>query len=272
MGNDADDMADAAVVLAEAGADVIDLNMGCPTKQASKNGVGAAMLKDPALVFRVVSAIRAVVSCPVSVKMRAGFDDATHVLTRARAIEDAGADFLAVHPRLRRDQYTGVADWRVIARIKDAVRIPVIGNGDCWYAADALRMRRETGCDAVMIGRPAIRNPWIFEQIAALDAGREPIRPSGEDLTKHLEETARSYVEHYRGRAIGPMKELTRYCARVAADGNDTVRALMRCQTLDELLVEARRRLAPLPAEALDLGPEGTLESSGYCRAEEQAA
>ncbi len=266
MGNEADDMADAARVLAEAGADIVDLNMGCPTKQASKNGVGAAMLKDPALVSRVVSAIRAAVPGLVSVKMRAGFDDAEHVLTLARAIEDAGADFLTVHPRLRRDQYTGVADWRVIARIKETLSIPVIGNGDVWYAADALRMRAETGCDGVMIGRPALRNPWIFAQIADLEAGREPFRPSGGDLVRFLEHTAAEYVPYFGHRALGMLKEMVRYCARSVNDGNATVRDLLRCQSLEALLEEAWRRLGPVPAAELDLGPSGTLESSGYAR------
>lgn len=263
MGNDADDMGDAARVLAEAGADVVDLNMGCPTKQASKNGVGAAMLKDPALVSRVVSSIRAAVPGLISVKMRAGFDDANHVLTLARAIEDAGADFLTVHPRLRRDQYTGVADWRVITRIKETLSIPVIGNGDVWYAADALRMRAETGCDGVMIGRPAIRNPWIFAQIEDLTAGREPFRPSGEDLVRFLETTAAEYVPYFGHRALGMLKEMVRYCARAMNDGNVTVRELLRSQTLEALLDEARRRIGPVAATELDLGAHGTLESSG---------
>ena len=272
MGNEADDMADAARVLAEAGADVVDVNMGCPTKRASNNGVGAAMLKDPALVSRVVSAIRAVVPGLVSVKMRAGFDDADHVLTLARAIEDAGADFLTVHPRLRRDQYSGVADWRVIARLKEALRIPVIGNGDCWYAADALRMRAETGCDGVMIGRPAIRNPWIFTQIADLEAGREAFRPSGEDLVAFLDRTASEYLPTFGHRTLGMMKEMVRYCARAIADDNATVRELLRCPTLEALLALARQRLGDVPADALDLGPSGTRESSGYAKSQTAAA
>ncbi len=272
MGNEADDMADAARVLAEAGADVVDVNMGCPTKRASNNGVGAAMLKDPALVSRVVSAIRGAVPGLVSVKMRAGFDDAAHVISLARAIEDAGADFLTVHPRLRRDQYNGVADWRVIARLKETLRIPVIGNGDCWYAADALRMRAETGCDGVMIGRPAIRNPWIFAQIADLEAGRAPVCPNGEDLVAFLEHTAAEYVTVFGHRTLGMLKEMVRYCARGVADDKLTVRELLRCQDLETLLAEARRRLACLTCEELDLAPTGTRESSGYAKSQTAAA
>lgn len=265
MGRDVEAMVDAARVLTEAGADVIDVNMGCPTKAASKNGVGAAMLKDPELVLRVVSALREQVKVPLSVKMRAGFDDAEHVLTLARNIERGGADFLTIHPRLRRDRYEGVADWRIIGLVKQSVSIPVVGNGDCWYAADASRMQEQTGCDAVMIGRPAIRNPWIFEQIAALREGRAPRRPSGADLYDHIARTAALYGEVLGRRAIGPVKELVRWCARAADDDRELVRALMRRASLEELLVEAERRLRPLPASALDLGPEGELrrERSG---------
>ncbi|MBC7793444.1 MAG: tRNA-dihydrouridine synthase family protein [Clostridia bacterium] len=263
MGNEADDMADAAAVLADAGADVVDLNMGCPTKRASNNGVGAAMLKDVGLVDRVVSALRKRIPGLMSVKMRAGFDDPEHVLTLARTIESAGADFLTIHPRLRRDQYNGVADWRIITRIKEAVRIPVVGNGDVWYADDALRMRRETGCDAVMIGRPAIRNPWIFAQIASLEAGTDVFRPTGQDLASLLRDTANRYIEYYEGRAMGPMKEMIRWCARAVFDDHATAKHLMRAQTFEELLERVDQSLAHLAADELDLGATGTLEHSG---------
>jgi tRNA-dihydrouridine synthase B len=265
MGNDADDLADAAAVISDAGADVVDLNMGCPTKRASNNGVGAAMLKDVGLVQRVVSSLRKRVPGLLSVKMRAGFDDPNHVLTLARTIEDAGADFLTIHPRLRRDQYNGVADWRIIARIKEAVRIPVVGNGDVWYAADALRMRAETGCDAVMIGRPAIRNPWIFAQIADLEAGREPFRPSGQDLVTLLEDIALRYRDYYEGHEIGPMKEMVRWCARAVPDDNATTKHLLRAQSLEDLMDRVRTTLAH--RTDLDLAAHGQLEKSGYALA-----
>ena len=264
MGNEEGDMGDAAATLAAAGADVVDINMGCPTKRASKNGVGAAMLKDPELVTRVVTAMRRNVPGLISVKMRAGFDDAQHVLHLAKRIEDAGADFITIHPRLRSDQYRGVADWRIITRIKEAVKIPVVGNGDIWYAADALRMRRETGCDAVMIGRPAIRNPWIFRQIAQLERGEPVFRPSGRDLVTFIQTTATSYSAHFGPRALGMMKEMVRYCGRAIPDGNDTVRVMMRSQTLDALVETATAHIADI-AE-LDLGPEGYLERSGYAQ------
>lgn len=265
MGNDADDLADAGDVIAQAGADVVDVNMGCPTKRASNNGVGAAMLKDVGLVTRVVSSLRTKVPGLLSVKMRAGFDDPQQVLTLARAIEDAGADFLTIHPRLRRDQYNGVADWRIITSVKEAVKIPVVGNGDVWYASDALRMRAETGCDAVMIGRPAMRNPWIFAQIASLEAGQEPIRPSGHDLVQHLSTVCTSYRDYYGERAIGPMKELIRWCARAVPDANETVRHLMRAQTLDELMERVRAGITD--RNDLDLAADGQIEKSGYAKA-----
>src|SRR5690606_26877970 len=137
-----------------------------------------------------VSCMRARTPGCLSAKIRAGFDDSAGAVAIARVIEDAGADFIVVHPRRRADFYQGVADWRIIGAIKERLRIPVIGNGDVWYAADALRMRAETGCDGVMIGRGALRNPWIFEQIDALSGGRPPPRPSGDDVLGHFDALA----------------------------------------------------------------------------------
>ena len=179
MGNEVEKMAEAAEVMAHSRADVVDINLGCPAPRVVRHGVGAAMLKDPELLHRVLSAMRARGPGLLSAKIRAGFDDRTRVLEIAEAVQAAGADFLVVHPRRRADFYEGVADWRIIELLSRSLRIPVVGNGDCWYAADARRMRQETGCVAVMIGRPALRNPWIFEQIADLEAGRAPRRRSG---------------------------------------------------------------------------------------------
>ena len=186
MGNDPAKMAEAAGWVAEAGADAIDINLGCPAPRAVRGGVGSAMLSNPKLLFEVLVAMRAAVPGVLSAKIRAGFDTKDHVLEIGQLVEAAGADYIVVHPRRRIDFFEGVADWRPIALLKDKLRIPVVGNGDCWYATDALRMESETGCDGVMIGRPALRNPWIFAQIEALRAGRPPFRPSGRDLFEHL--------------------------------------------------------------------------------------
>lgn len=265
MGNDADKMADAARHVADAGADVVDINLGCPAPRAVRKGVGSAMLKDIDLLRRVVSAMRERTPCLLSAKIRAGFDDASHVLQIGRALQEQGIDFLAVHPRRRCDFYEGVADWRIIAALKDALRIPIIGNGDVWYAADALRMQRETGCDAVMIGRPALRNPFIFRQIDALRRGETPMRPDGDALVEWLDTLRTTLEDELRKSPIGKLKEITRWVARTVDDGRAFFKAAMRATTLDAWRRQVEVHLAGLPASRLDLDARGTLgfERSG---------
>jgi tRNA-dihydrouridine synthase len=145
MGNAAEHMADSAAAVADAGADIIDINLGCPAPRAVRKGVGSAMLRDPKLLYQVLSAMRQAIAVTLSAKIRAGFDDADNVLHIGETLQRAGADYLVVHPRRRSDFYNGVADWRIIARLKEHLDIPVVGNGDCWYAKDALRLEEETG-------------------------------------------------------------------------------------------------------------------------------
>ena len=264
MGRDADKMADAAAVVADAGADVVDVNLGCPTPRAVRKGVGAALLKDPELLFEVLSAMRARVEGLFSAKIRAGFDDASHAVAIAEAVERAGADYIVVHPRRRADFYRGVADWRIVRALKERLSIPVVGNGDVWYAADALRLERETGCDGVMIGRPALRNPFIFRQIADLRAGREPERPSGVALFEHLL-TLSGRLEQRHAEPVGRIKEQLRWIGRALGDDLSFVHRAVRLTELGEILRLAERELATLPPERLDLDAYGTLgfERSG---------
>jgi tRNA-dihydrouridine synthase B len=273
MGNHLEHMAEATAIVAAAGADIVDLNVGCPAPRVVRKGVGSAMLKDRALLERVVSCMRARTRGCLSAKIRAGFDDSAGAVEIARVIESAGADFIVVHPRRRADFYQGVADWRIIAAIKEHVRIPVIGNGDVWYAADALRMRAETGCDGVMIGRGALRNPWIFEQIAALLAGRVPPRPSGDDVLEHYDTLAGMLREAYPKNTLGMLKEQVRYLARVVREGSAFMSAALRSSTADELRGVLAQRLAGEPADAIDLGAQGgALETSGSAVASMTAA
>jgi len=264
MGNDADKMAEAAGIVSAAGAHIVDVNLGCPMPRAVRKGVGAAMLRDLGLLGRVLRAMRSATPVTLSAKIRAGFDGSEDPLAIARAVEDAGVDFLVVHPRRRCDFYAGVADWRVIQRIKETVSIPVVGNGDVWYAADALRMQRETGCDAVMLGRPALRNPWIFEQIADLRAGRVPICPAGEDLLGWVRDRAHAYAAQGT-RSLGPLKELVRYLGRAVDDGGDFKTMALRAGTVGELMTIAEAQLSDLGPDRLDLDAHGTLrlERSG---------
>lgn len=264
MGNHLEHLADATEIVSRAGADIVDLNVGCPAPRAVRKGVGSALLKDPDLLGRVVSSMRARTSGCLSAKMRAGFEQAHGAVSLAQVIEQAGADFICVHPRRRADFYRGVADWRIVAAIKQAVRIPVVGNGDVWYAADAVRMREQTGCDGVMIGRGALRNPWIFEQLAALMARRPAPTPSGDDLLGHVDELCRTLLASHPRGALGMIKEQIRYLGRSVDDRRALMRRALRAPSLDELRKTLEQSLAGLPAELLDLAAEGgRLERSG---------
>lgn len=157
----------AAEMAVDRGADLIDLNMGCPTPKIVKNGGGAALMKDPAAAARILAAVAEAVSVPVTVKIRRGWDE-NHpdAVPFARRAEAAGAAAVTVHPRFRAEFFGGRADWSVIRSVKEAVSIPVIGNGDVWCGADAARMLAETNCDGVMIGRAARGNPWVYRNAA----------------------------------------------------------------------------------------------------------
>jgi tRNA-dihydrouridine synthase B len=268
MGNEAEKMAEAAGVVAAAGADVVDINLGCPAPRVVRKGVGSAMLKDLDLLTDVVGKMRRAVPGLLSAKIRAGFDDASGVLAIGRALEATGIDFLVVHPRRRVDFYQGVADWRIIRALAAELRIPVVGNGDCWYAVDAPRMMSETGCAAVMIGRPALRNPWIFEQIADLRAGRTPRRPSGRELYTWLLGVVERFRVAFPGRrdgSIGKIKELVSYLGRAVPDDRAFQRAALRDHSIDAILARAEATWTPLGPEAIDLGADGALglERSG---------
>ena len=173
-GSDAATMADAAREVQDRGADVCDINMGCPANKVLKGCAGAALMGDLDLARDIVKQVRAVLEIPLTVKFRLGLDEArASYLELGRICEEEGADAVALHPRTAAQRYTGVADWSAISELKQAVSIPVLGNGDVRSADDAVRMLRETGCDGVMVGRGATRDPWIFRRIEAeLSGGR----------------------------------------------------------------------------------------------------
>ncbi|CUU45203.1 MULTISPECIES: tRNA dihydrouridine synthase DusB [Clostridium] len=145
---------------------IIDINMGCPAPKIVKNGEGSALMKEPELAYDIVRTIKKVSTKPVTVKFRKGFDeDNINAVEFAKGMEQAGADAIAVHGRTRKQMYQGKADWDIIKRVKDSVSIPVIGNGDVFSPEDAIRMKRTTNCDGIMIARGSQGNPWIFRQI-----------------------------------------------------------------------------------------------------------
>jgi len=178
FGADPQLMAMAAEVAIERGADVVDINMGCPARKVIKNGSGGALLRNPTAVNQMVTAVRNVCTVPLTVKIRAGWSAGeANFREIAGIIEDCGADAVTVHPRFVKQGFSGHADWRIIQEIKEKLSIPVIGNGDVFKPELALQMRAETGCDGVMIGRGALGKPWIFRQILDLEKGLEARPP-----------------------------------------------------------------------------------------------
>lgn len=258
MGRNVERMAEAAEIVDRAGADVVDINLGCPTRRAVARGVGAALLREPELLSRLLDRMRQRVRGRLSAKVRAGFDNPEHALDIARRVQEAGADFITIHPRLRTDQYRGVADWRIVELLAAQLQIPVIGNGDLWYAADALRLQEQAGCAAVMIGRPALRNPWIFRQVAELRAGRAPFQPEGHHLVRHAETLHQRLQVAFPGAKLeGRLKELCRWMLSSIRDGGVIRRRVLHTPSAAELLALLREEVAPLRADQLDLGAHG---------------
>ncbi|GAB4438451.1 MAG: tRNA dihydrouridine synthase DusB [Chloroflexi bacterium OHK40] len=186
-GNEPDLVAAAARTVEQLGADILDINCGCPSPKVTGGGHGASLLRDLPKMARLLKAVRAAVQIPVTLKFRAGWDEASlNFLDTARVAEDAGVAALALHPRTREQGYKGSADWSRVAAVKAAVRIPVIGSGDVTDAHDALLRLRDSGADGVMIGRGAMENPWIFMQIAQLRRGEVPFQPGPADKLEFL--------------------------------------------------------------------------------------
>ncbi|MFO7171157.1 MAG: tRNA dihydrouridine synthase DusB [Chloroflexota bacterium] len=181
-GNEPELVANAARMVEQLGADILDINCGCPSPKVVGGGHGSALLRDLPKMERLLKAVRAAVQIPITLKFRAGWDDQSlNYLDTAKMAEQAGVAALALHPRTKVQGYGGVADWSRVAEVKRVVSIPVIGSGDVRTAEDALRRLRETGADGVMIGRGAMYNPWIFQQVAQLRRGETPFVPSPAD-------------------------------------------------------------------------------------------
>lgn len=185
-------MSRAAQIAVEAGTDLLDINMGCPVKKVVKTGAGAALLKDLRRVEQIVKAVRLACSVPLSVKIRAGWSpDAPVACEVAKIVEESGADAITVHARFATQAFSSPADWDWIGRVKERIRIPVIGNGDIFEPTAASEMKRRTGCDGIMIGRGGLRNPWIFRQILTHEQGLTVENP---DLSER-----RSFImEHFQ--------------------------------------------------------------------------
>jgi nifR3 family TIM-barrel protein len=205
-------MADAARVCEDLGFDILDLNFGCPVNKVVKCNGGSGLLRDLPLVERLLREVRKAITIPLTLKCRAGWNDRELVaIGMARLAEDCGVQAIALHPRTREQGYAGKADWTRIAEIKAAVKIPVIGNGDIVAPEDAVRMVKETGCDAVMIGRAASSNPWIFRQIQQyLDTGAYD-EPTHQDRYKMMRDYFTMLMERGDQDVTGKMKQFATY-------------------------------------------------------------
>ncbi len=213
FGSDPEILSDIAARLEEGPYDLFDLNMGCPVPKVVKNGEGSALMKDPKLVERILSSMVRALKKPVTVKIRKGFnDESVNAVEIARIAEGCGAAAVAVHGRTREQYYSGKADWEIIRQVKEAVSIPVIGNGDVDSPEAAKRMLAETGCDGVMVARGAKGNPWIFKRITEyLETGRIPPKPSREEVKAMMLRHGEMMVE-FKGEAAA-MREMRKHVA-----------------------------------------------------------
>lgn len=213
FGSDPKIMSEMAKRIEERPFAILDINMGCPVPKVVKNGEGSALMKEPKLVYEIVSSMVKAIRKPVTVKIRKGFDD-DHVnaVEIARIIEEAGAAAVAVHGRTREQYYSGKADWDIIRQVKEAVSIPVIGNGDVTSPERAEELVDQTGCDGVMIARGAQGNPWIFSELTAYEeTGVVPPRPGKEELKEMMLRHARLQLE-YKGEYSG-IREMRKHVA-----------------------------------------------------------
>lgn len=213
FGADADIISRMAQEIEELPFQILDINMGCPVPKVVKNGEGSALMNCPKLVYEIVSKTVRAVRKPVTVKIRKGFDEAhINAVEIAKIIEEAGAAAVTVHGRTREQYYSGKADWDIIRQVKEAVSIPVIGNGDVTSGESALRMRRETGCDGVMIGRGAQGNPWIFSELLEYErTGEIPKRPQPPVIRDTMLRHARLQIE-FKGDYLG-IREMRKHVA-----------------------------------------------------------
>ena len=248
FGSDPKIMSEMAKMIEELPFQILDINMGCPVPKVVRNGEGSALMKNPKLVEEIITKTARAIRKPVTVKIRKGFDEShVNAVEIAKIAEASGAAAVAVHGRTREQYYSGKADWDIIRQVKEAVKIPVIGNGDVTSAESADAIMRETGCDGVMIGRGAQGNPWIFsEMITYEETGVLPERPSLEEIRDMMLRHARLQLK-YKGEFIG-IREMRKHVAwytkglKGSAKLREEINRVESYQELEELLFQLDRK------------------------------
>jgi nifR3 family TIM-barrel protein len=236
FGHEPDTMAEGAkLALEKSGCDIIDINMGCPVPKIVNNGEGSALMKNPILAGQIIESIVKAIDKPVTVKIRKGFDDEhVNAVELAHVAEESGASAVAVHGRTREQYYSGKADWDIIRQVKEAVSIPVIGNGDLLCAEDVIKMQEQTGCDGFMIARGAQGNPWIFSQILHyFETGEHQEKPSFEEVRRMILRHARMMIE-FKGEYTG-IHEMRKHTAWYTAGYPHSSRLRAAVNTVESL-------------------------------------
>jgi len=234
-------MADAARMVEDLGYDAVDINLGCPAKKVVKCG-GSGLLRELPLLDEIFRSVRAAVRIPLTIKLRAGWDENSIVAKQVvKMAEQAGVEAAAIHPRTRLQGYSGKADWNIITKVKQAATIPIIGNGDIQCPEDAARMAQETGCDAVMIGRAAATNPWIFAQMEEFRKTGRYFTPTEEDRHRLLSGYYRQILDSNAPDSMGKMKQFACWFTHGVGNGSELRRIVHLARTPGEVVENVER-------------------------------
>ncbi len=258
FGAQPDRMRLAAEMAQEVGADILDINCGCPAPKVVKNGGGSGLLRDYSLLEKILRDVRRAITIPLTIKIRAGyFDSAINAVETARLAEDCGVEHIALHGRTREQGYKGFANWDLVRQVKEAVRVPVSGSGDVTTIEGAFERWRETNCDGVLIGRGAMANPWIFRQIDEALHGLEPFQPTLQDKRNLLLE----YFDLLRAdmpefAAIGRMKQLAGQFTLGLAGGSRFRVSIYHSHSVEEILGRIEEYFEAVEAGRVYLGED----------------